>query len=66
MTGSEFTEKQLTRDTVERLAGSLKSQVAPELASSIDGRMEELMENWRSLEGKLTQRKTGRCRLITV
>ena len=59
VTGSEFSEKQSTRATVEGLASSLKSQVAPSLASSIDERMEELTEKWKRLEDKLTQRKTG-------
>lgn len=59
VTGSEFSKKQSTRAAVERLASSLKSQVAPGIASTIDTRMDELTEKWRSLADKLTQRKTG-------
>ena len=53
-------DKQSTRETVERLATSLKSQVAPELANTIDGRLGELQEKWRGLEGKISERKNGK------
>ena len=59
VTGTEFTDKQQTRATVERLASSLKKEVNPDMAASIDGRLGELQEKWRSLEEKLSERKTG-------
>ena len=49
---------------MEQLARSLKSQVAPGIASTIDTRMGELTEKWRSLEEKLSQRKTGERKLM--
>jgi hypothetical protein len=58
-TGSEFSKKQSTRAAVEQLASSLKGQVAPGIATTIDTRMEELTEKWRNLEDKLSQRKIG-------
>ena len=60
VTGTAFTDKKSTKDTVERLAVSLKSQVAAELANAIDTRVEELQEKWQSLDQKLSERKTGK------
>ena len=54
-----MSERQSRKAAVEQLANSLKSQVAPGIASNIDTRMEELTEKWRNLGDKLSQRKTG-------
>ena len=60
VTGTEFTDKQQTKAIVERLASSLKREVNPDMAASIEGRLGELQEKWRSLEEKLSERKTGK------
>ena len=44
---------------MERLATSLKSQVAVEVGNAIDSRVEELREKWKCLDEKLGERKIG-------
>ena len=55
----EVVDKQSTKATVERLASSLKKEVNPNMAASIEARLVELQEKWKSLEEKLSERKIG-------
>ena len=56
---TEVVDKQSTKAMVERLATSLKKEVNPNMAASIEDRLMELQEKWKSLEEKLRERKIG-------